>query len=110
MPIPPEPEIIRSATRLRPVPLVPEIRLHQAGDPISLWQRTELAAGPGERPERRVQAGPPGRLLRALPHADRITGLVQPDLRDQRHRPEPGAGSRDLPGISGETILHGLPA
>ena len=41
----PEPEIIRSATRLGPVPLVPEIRLHQAGDPISLWQRTELAAG-----------------------------------------------------------------
>jgi len=41
----PEPEIIRSGTRLGPVPLVPEIRLHQAGDPISLWQRTELAAG-----------------------------------------------------------------
>ena len=41
----PEPEIIRSATRLGPVPLVPEIRLHQASDPVSLWQRTELAAG-----------------------------------------------------------------
>jgi predicted nicotinamide N-methyase len=27
------------------VPLVPEIRLHQASDPIGLWQRTELAAG-----------------------------------------------------------------
>ncbi len=39
------PEIIRTGTRLRPVPLVPEIRLHQASDPISLWQRTELAAG-----------------------------------------------------------------
>jgi predicted nicotinamide N-methyase len=39
------PEIMRTGTRLRPVPLVPEIRLHQAGDPISLWQRTELAAG-----------------------------------------------------------------
>ena len=38
-------EIIRAGTHLRPVPLVPEIRLHQAGDPISLWQRTELAAG-----------------------------------------------------------------
>lgn len=45
MPIPPEPEIIRSGTRLRPVPLVPEVRLLQARDPISLWQRTELAAG-----------------------------------------------------------------
>ena len=39
------PEIIRTGTRLAPVPLVPEIRLHQAGDPISLWQRTEEAAG-----------------------------------------------------------------
>jgi predicted nicotinamide N-methyase len=39
------PEIIRSGTRLRPVALVPEIRLRQASDPISLWQRTELAAG-----------------------------------------------------------------
>jgi predicted nicotinamide N-methyase len=45
MRIQPEPEIIRSGTRLRPLPLVPEIRLHQASDPISLWQRTELAAG-----------------------------------------------------------------
>src|ERR1700683_4458937 len=39
------PEIIRTGTRLAPVPLVPEIRLHQAGDPNSLWQRTEEAAG-----------------------------------------------------------------
>jgi predicted nicotinamide N-methyase len=38
-------EIIRTETRLRPVPLVPEIRLHQASDPISLWQRTELTSG-----------------------------------------------------------------
>jgi predicted nicotinamide N-methyase len=27
------------------VPLVPQIRLHQASEPIGLWQRTELAAG-----------------------------------------------------------------
>ncbi len=39
------PEIIRTGTRPGPVPLVPEIRLHQASDPIGLWQRTELAAG-----------------------------------------------------------------
>jgi predicted nicotinamide N-methyase len=44
-PRPPALEIIRAGTRLRPVPLVPQIRLHQASDPISLWQRTELAAG-----------------------------------------------------------------
>jgi predicted nicotinamide N-methyase len=39
------PEIIRSGTELRPVPLVPEIRLHQATDPIKMWERTEQAAG-----------------------------------------------------------------
>jgi predicted nicotinamide N-methyase len=39
------PDIIRASTRLRPVPLVPEIRLHQASEPISLWQRTEQMAG-----------------------------------------------------------------
>ena len=39
------PAIMRTGTQLGPVPLVPEIRLHQAGDPISLWQRIELASG-----------------------------------------------------------------
>jgi predicted nicotinamide N-methyase len=39
------PEIMRTGTQLRPVPLVPEIRLHQADDPVSLWHRTELASG-----------------------------------------------------------------
>ena len=39
------PEIIRAGTELGPVPLVPEIRLWQASEPISLWQRTERAAG-----------------------------------------------------------------
>jgi len=38
-------EIIRSGTELAPVPLVPEIRLLQASDPISIWQSTEEAAG-----------------------------------------------------------------
>src|SRR6266571_9069456 len=37
--------LIVAGTRLMPVPLVPEIRLHQAGDPISLWQRTEDTSG-----------------------------------------------------------------
>ena len=43
--LPATPEIIRTGTRRGPVPLVPEIRLHQASDPIGLWQRTELTAG-----------------------------------------------------------------
>lgn len=39
------PEMIRAGTELRSVPLVPDIRLHLAGDPVSLWQRTELTSG-----------------------------------------------------------------
>jgi predicted nicotinamide N-methyase len=38
-------QIIRASTQLRPVALVPEIRLHQASEPIGVWERTELAAG-----------------------------------------------------------------
>jgi predicted nicotinamide N-methyase len=38
-------EIIRAGTRLAPVPLVPEIRLHQASEPIGMWQRTEEVTG-----------------------------------------------------------------
>ena len=44
----PEPsmlEIIRANTRLSPVPLVPEIQIHQASEPIGLWQHTEFAIG-----------------------------------------------------------------
>ncbi len=44
----PEPsllEIIRANTRLGPVPLVPEIQIHQASEPISLWEHTERATG-----------------------------------------------------------------
>ena len=44
-PGPSAPEIIRSGTRLAPVPLVPEIRLHQASEPIGMWQRTEEVTG-----------------------------------------------------------------
>ncbi len=38
-------EIIRAKTRLGSVPLVPEIQIHQASEPISLWEDTERAAG-----------------------------------------------------------------
>jgi predicted nicotinamide N-methyase len=44
----PEPsalKIIRASTQLRPVALVPEIRLHQASEPIGVWEHTERAAG-----------------------------------------------------------------
>src|SRR5579862_8073427 len=38
-------EIIAAAATLRPVPLVPEIRLYQASEPMSAWQHTERATG-----------------------------------------------------------------
>jgi predicted nicotinamide N-methyase len=38
-------EIIRVSTRLGSVPLVPEIRLLQASEPISLWEDTERVTG-----------------------------------------------------------------
>ena len=38
-------EIIRAGTELGCVPLVPEVRLHLASEPIGLWQQLELAAG-----------------------------------------------------------------
>jgi predicted nicotinamide N-methyase len=44
-PEPSLPEIIRAKTRLGSVPLVPEIQIHQASEPISLWEDTEQAAG-----------------------------------------------------------------
>jgi predicted nicotinamide N-methyase len=38
-------QIIRGSTRLGSVPLVPEIRLYQAGEPMSVWHHTERATG-----------------------------------------------------------------
>jgi predicted nicotinamide N-methyase len=38
-------EIVCGATRLEPVPLVPEIRIHQASEPIGLWEGTEQWTG-----------------------------------------------------------------
>jgi predicted nicotinamide N-methyase len=37
--------IIVTSTELSSVPLVPEVQIHQASEPISLWQDTELATG-----------------------------------------------------------------
>ena len=44
-PRPAAPEIVRGTTRLDAVPLVPEIRIHQASEPISLWEDTERVTG-----------------------------------------------------------------
>jgi len=42
-------DFVRANTRLSPVPFVPELLLHQADEPIELWERTE-AAGPEQPP------------------------------------------------------------
>ena len=45
-PAPPSaPQIIQAGTTLRRIPLVPEIRLYQASEPIAAWQHTERATG-----------------------------------------------------------------
>ena len=41
-------DFVRANTRLAPVPFVPELLLHQADEPIELWERTE--AGGAEQP------------------------------------------------------------
>jgi predicted nicotinamide N-methyase len=38
-------EIVQAGATLRPVSLVPEIRLYQAAEPMSVWQLTEQATG-----------------------------------------------------------------
>ena len=38
-------EIIRSGTALSPVALLPEIQLHQASEPMGVWQHAERATG-----------------------------------------------------------------
>jgi predicted nicotinamide N-methyase len=44
------PAFVQAHTRLAPVPLVPEIRLHVATDALDLWQRTEQQAGREQLP------------------------------------------------------------
>ena len=39
------PAIIQAGTQLRPVSLVPDIELYQAGDPIGLWRQGVLPSG-----------------------------------------------------------------
>jgi len=41
---------VLASSRLRPVPLVPEISLHLADDPFGLWEATERELGRADRP------------------------------------------------------------
>ena len=70
-------EIIRAAATLGPVPLVPEIRLYQASEPMSAWQHTEQITGQaGLDPPFWAFAWAGGQALARylLDHPDVVTG------------------------------------
>jgi predicted nicotinamide N-methyase len=76
-------EIVRANTRLSAVPLVPEIRIHQASEPIGLWEGTERAIGvTGLDPPFWAFAWAGGRALAryVLDHPEAARGLRVADI------------------------------
>jgi predicted nicotinamide N-methyase len=76
-------DIIQAATRLAPVPLVPQIRLHLATEPIEVWEHTERVLGDTEQPPPFwAFAWPGGQALARylLDRADAVRGLRVLDL------------------------------
>ena len=76
-------DIIHATTELRPVALIPEIRLYQASEPIGVWQRTELAAGrTGLDPPfwAFAWAGGQGLARYLLDHPETVRGRAVTDL------------------------------
>jgi predicted nicotinamide N-methyase len=76
-------EIVRGSTRLIPVPLVPEIQLYQASEPMSVWQHTERAAGwPGLDPPFWAFPWAGGQALARylLDHPEAVTGRHVADI------------------------------
>lgn len=74
---------IRANTRLRPVPLVPELSLHIADEAVPLWQKTEDDLGAmGLPPPFWAFAWAGGQALAryVLDHADRVRGRRVLDL------------------------------
>jgi predicted nicotinamide N-methyase len=76
------PDAVRDGTRLVPVPLVPEIRLYQTDDLVSLWQRTELAGQAEQDPPFWASAWAGGRALARylLDHPATVYGKPVTDL------------------------------
>jgi predicted nicotinamide N-methyase len=76
------PETVQDGTRLVPVPLVPEIRLYQTDDLVSLWQRTELAGQAERDPPFWASAWAGGRALARylLDHPATVRGKPVTDL------------------------------
>jgi len=76
-------EIVRGSTRLMPVPLVPEIVLHQASEPMDVWQHTERATGrTGLEPPFWAFAWAGGQALARylLDHPEAVTGRYAIDV------------------------------
>lgn len=76
-------EIIEAHTMLTSVPLVPEIRIYQAAEPIGLWENTELATGQcGLDPPFWAFAWAGGRALAryVLDHPEFVRGLHVIDI------------------------------
>ncbi|MGI9005526.1 MAG: class I SAM-dependent methyltransferase [Streptosporangiaceae bacterium] len=74
---------VRAHCALRPVPTVPEIRLHLAQDAFALWERTEDAAGQREQPPPFWAFAWPGGLALArylLDHRVLVAGCSVLDL------------------------------
>jgi predicted nicotinamide N-methyase len=79
----PHAAFIRAHSRLRPVPHVPEVRLHLADDAIRLWEETEGELGLTDQPPPYwAFAWPGGQALARylLDHADLILGRAVLDL------------------------------
>ncbi|MCO8270818.1 50S ribosomal protein L11 methyltransferase [Actinoplanes sp. TRM 88003] len=74
-------EFIRGNTTAAPVPFVPEITLHQADEPIALWEKTEQA-GPAQPPPFWAFAWAGGQALarHVLDHPDLVSGRSVLDL------------------------------
>lgn len=74
-------DFVRAHTRLTPVPFVPEVRLHQADEPIALWERTE-AGGATQPPPFWAFAWAGGQALarHLLDHPETVAGRRVLDL------------------------------
>jgi len=76
-------EFVLANSMLRPVPLVPEIRLHLGDDAFSLWEAAERELGaPEQPPPFWAFAWPGGQALARylLDHPDRVAGRAVLDL------------------------------
>ena len=75
-------DFIRANTRIAPVPFVPELSLHQADEPIDLWERTERAGGERQPPPFWAFAWAGGQALArfVLDHPESVAGRSVLDL------------------------------